>query len=349
MPGDIIFFWGKGVGSKLISLYQKASYFNNRKEPETNISHVAMSTGCFSIVHAMPKNGVFLDTIYSTVCDSSQIKVYRNTDTFVQQQTESACSSEDLFESAKSFIFSHDLFKQNGIKYSLFNSVLKSNKATYCSKLVLDIFEDISKTSLGVNKTLLTPYELYKTISNKQEWADVTDIYRCYIAADPIPCLHLTSYKNNNLAPLLEYYKSGIEKMIRGGIFPSSILNKLNSLSDEKISDFILFTHDLYIGALKEVMNDLNVGIDIWNGEDVESYEIKKTLKENGLYGELWKLWFNRLSLGVMNRSFDSLVAKFILFEEIDKPIFYADSEATLYDAAKDIYERAGRKLVRTN
>ena len=304
-----------------------------------------MVSGLFSIIHAIPDKGVFLDLFYNVVAESSQYKVLRNTaiETNSGVNLNKDFDSKSLNSAIRSVLYSGELFKRNGIKYSIARTFFfTESESTYCSKLVIDILEETTNFKYQANKNLIPPYKLYEYLSNSTDWSDVTRIYECYMANESIPYMQFLSDKYNNLPALVDYYSEKISLFKSKGIFTKAFNEKLEGLGREGFSQLIFDTNKHYINALNETLKEVNIIIDLMNGIDVNHQDIQVGWPNNvdgQSYKSLCSLWNRRLSLGVGKGAIHSKVPDFILTNTCDKPFLQVKTDGTISSLAKKIHE----------
>jgi len=128
-------------------------------------SHVAISISEFSLIHAMPKRGVCIDSLGEYLNDNGNFVVYRS----------EAASQENKLGLLRENLQHHNL--QN---YSLFNILFSSWRHSFCSELAAKAYE---KSGLQITKKYrkpktVLPIDIYEYVKENPSWINVTDEYR---------------------------------------------------------------------------------------------------------------------------------------------------------------------------
>ncbi|HDN2513572.1 MULTISPECIES: YiiX/YebB-like N1pC/P60 family cysteine hydrolase [Providencia] len=127
-------------------------------------SHVAISTDQYCAIHAMPKNGVQIESIKSILADvKGDFVVYRNKN----------IQSNELLEKIR-----YELLSYSGQHYNFHFLIKQYWHSSFCSELAARAFESLNvKISKNDSKNTI-PSDIYEFVQNNDEWVDITEIYK---------------------------------------------------------------------------------------------------------------------------------------------------------------------------
>lgn len=244
MIGDLIFIKGSSKASGLISSYQKIESAWNPGDYE--YSHVAISLGLYSVLHATREDDVSEDLIHVLTSNSSDIRVFRNSKAVsgLAETLKTEGVPDKLVNLCISVYFGHF---SNKI-YSIPGAIQKNKNNTYCSLLARDTMQKVFGYAFNNKGKLISPMALHSMVSNnKADWNDVTVSYCSPLILDYFLLVNLKLSGDKKLN--LSWHKDKLNSFCNSDKFSPAAKSRINNLSNADLSRYARLTNNICVQA----------------------------------------------------------------------------------------------------
>ncbi|MYM92823.1 hypothetical protein [Duganella vulcania] len=252
MLGDIIFTKGTGTVSDLnVELQKSLDMSVSLTDVEDHeYSHAGLMLGRYKVLHAIPGQGATTDLIQKLVADSINFRVLRNSKIMERVANNRPSSVDPFINMADLEAGAYAAVSQ--ASYGRTMAARKKHSSqwneTYCSKLVVDVFNSSWGEDLGLNSSGVWPIALSQHLI-KNGWIDVTVEYLRRLALDVFIVMNLRH--DGNSPRLCEFNrKLAIDR------FECNSHNV--KMCDESLVEMTKFTRDLLDAAYQSVKSRID-------------------------------------------------------------------------------------------
>ena len=178
-------------------------------------SHVAITLGEFSLIHAMPKAGVRMQSLGEYLRENRNFIVYRH--------------KLASLEKSAHFLREHLQFHHLQ-KYGIFNVIFTNWRHSFCSELAAKAYKkaNLKLTRYNIYPKWVFPIDIFRHVSVDSDWVDVTEKYIDFFLKDEY-------FKIQKMASSFEQFN--VEYTQKMGFEQQNLLdliNRSNNRNDEK-------------------------------------------------------------------------------------------------------------------